>query len=65
MAYDRIEPPDLWQSTTARLLYQLVCSWSSGKTPTFAQFLPPSARPQAGPMDESQILSAFGFKTKD
>ena len=62
MAYDRIEPPDLWQSTTARLLYQLVCSWSSGKTPTFASYLPETVRPKSEAMDEAQILAAFGFK---
>lgn len=61
MAFDRIEPPDLWQSTTARLLFRLVCAWSE-KAPRFADFLPPSARPVAVPMDESQILAAFGIK---
>jgi hypothetical protein len=64
MAFDRIEPPDLWPSTTARLLYHLVCSWSSGKPPSFASFLPESARPRPKVefMDEAAILRSFGIK---
>jgi hypothetical protein len=59
MAYDRIEPPDLWASTSTRLLYHLVCLWSSGKPPRFAEFLPPRPSP---PMDEDAILAAFGIR---
>lgn len=61
MAYDRIEPPDLWPSTIARLLYRLVCSWSVGRPPRFDEFLPRRASGPM-PMDEAEILAAFGIK---
>ena len=60
MAYDRIEAPDLWESTQARLLYQLVCSWSSGRPPRFSDFLPKRKLEQ---MDEAGFLAAFGIQT--
>lgn len=60
MAYDRIEPPDLWQQTHARLLYRLVCLWTTGKSPRFAEFLPDSVGKRK--MTESEIVGAFGFR---
>ena len=65
IAFDKIEPPDLWPSTIARLLYQLVCSWSSGSPPSFDSFLPQSLRKPTG-IDvngddaEAAICAAFG-----
>jgi hypothetical protein len=61
MAFDRIQPPDLWPSTTARLLYRLVCLWSTGTSPSFSEFLPEALNRHVEPMDESQILGAFGI----
>lgn len=59
MAHDRIEPPDLWPGVIARLLYRLVCSWSNGKPPRFADFFP---RVKPEPMSEAQLLAAFGVR---
>jgi hypothetical protein len=65
MAFDRISPPDLWQSATCRLLYRLVCAWSTGTAPSFSEFLPPTSTSEdVVPMDESQILGAFGINPK-
>ena len=65
MAYDRMHPPDLWESTSARLIHALVCAWSTGSTPKLADFLPPGmSRAPVKPMDENEILSVFGIKGK-
>lgn len=60
MAFDSIEPPDLWESATARMLYALVCSWSSGKPPKFTSFFPRKTSNE--PMSDDAILAAFGIK---
>ena len=60
MAYDRIEPPHMWESAIVKLLYRLVCSWSD-KPPKMSEFFP--SQP-VEPMTEDQILRAFGIKPR-
>ena len=43
MAYERIEPADLWQSACGRLLYWIGCLWSK-KPPDYRNFFPKEKR---------------------
>lgn len=61
MAYDRIESPERWQSSTARLLYRLVCLWTTKKAPKFSQFFPEKP-PPVEPDSEAEILAKFGIR---
>lgn len=64
MAFDRIEPPDLWESAACKLLFSLVSAWSTGDDPPRYKDFFPSDKP-GGEVEwdeEADVMNAFGFR---
>jgi hypothetical protein len=59
MAYDRIEPPHLWESAMSRMLYDLVCAWAGKKPPKYSDYFP-RQKEEVRQMSDEQIMAAFG-----